>query len=116
LEKAFAELKPTSKTIAQAYALSLTRPPFAGAAANYMTLDARLQVALMEEHVAAQRTMSATIERLTRWLVALTVALLLFTGALVWLGVTEYREHRTAGPPPPAEHPGASGSMLNKTL
>ena len=43
-------MKPDSKTIAQAYAPCLTRAPFAAAAANYMTLATRLQVALMQAH------------------------------------------------------------------
>ena len=81
LEMAFEDLKPTSKTIAQAYALCLTRAPFSGAAANYMTLETRLQVALMQEHVAAQERMNRTINILTGVLVVLTLLLVVFGGA-----------------------------------
>lgn len=78
LERAFEELKPTSKAIAQAYALCLTRAPFASAPANYMTLETRLQVALMQEHVAAQERMGRTLNVLTAVLVVLTLLLVVF--------------------------------------
>jgi hypothetical protein len=81
LERAFEELKPTSKTIAQAYALCLTRAPFSNSEANRLILNTRLQVALMEEHVAAQERMSRTINILTAVLVVLTLLLVVFGGA-----------------------------------
>ena len=73
LEKTFEELKPTSKTIAQAYALCLTRAPFASSEANRLILSTRLQVALVEEHVRAQRRMGLTVNILTAVLVALAL-------------------------------------------
>jgi hypothetical protein len=78
LEEAFKELKPTAITIARAYSLSLTTPPFSTREANRLILDARLQVALMEEHVAAQKRMGFTINALTWVLVALTLVLVIF--------------------------------------
>ena len=78
LENAIAELKPSSKTIAQAYALCLTNGlPFSPEAARLM-LKARLQVAVMEEHVAAQERMGQTINVLTGVLVVLTLLLVVF--------------------------------------
>ena len=78
LEEVFKDLKPTTTTIARAYALCLTKQPFAGAEANRLILGARLQVALMEEHIAAQKRMGFTINALTWALVALTLALTIF--------------------------------------
>jgi hypothetical protein len=78
LEEAFKDLKPTTITIAQAYALCLTTPLFSGSEANRLILSTRLQVALMEEHVAAQRRMGFTINALTWVLVVLTVVLVVF--------------------------------------
>jgi len=82
LEKAFEELKPTSKTIAQAYALSLTRAPFTNSEANRLILNTRLQVALVEEHVRAQQRMGLTVNILTAVLVAL--ALFQFNTTVSW--------------------------------
>jgi hypothetical protein len=78
LEEAFKNLKPTTITIAQAYALCLTKQAFAVDSRSRMILETRLQVALMEEHVAAQRRMGFTINALTWVLVVLTVVLVVF--------------------------------------
>jgi hypothetical protein len=78
LEEAFKVLKPTPITIAQAYAICLTKQTFSVDSRNRMILEARLQVALMEEHVAAQRRMGFTINALTWVLVVLTLALVIF--------------------------------------
>jgi hypothetical protein len=77
LEEAFKALKPAPTTIAQAYALCLTKTQFTADSRSRMILNARLQVALMEEHVAAQRRMGFTINALTWVLVVLTVALVI---------------------------------------
>jgi hypothetical protein len=78
LEEAFKALKPAPTTIARAYALCLTKTPFTADSRSRMILEARLQVALMEEHVAAQRRMGFTINALTWVLVVLTLVLVVF--------------------------------------
>ena len=78
LEAVFKDLKPTTITIAQAYALCLTKNPFSGDSRSRLILNARLEVALMEEHVAAQRRMGRTINVLTWVLVVLTLVLVIF--------------------------------------
>jgi hypothetical protein len=80
LDDAFKELKPSAITIARAYTLSLTTIPFSQSEANRLILGARLQVALMEEHVAAQRRMGRMINVLTGVLVVLTLVLVVFGG------------------------------------
>ena len=77
-ERAFAALKPNSRIIARAYAVCLTKPPFTAHEASRLILYRYLEVALMEEHVAAQRRMGRTINRLTFFLVLLTAALVFF--------------------------------------
>ena len=77
LEKVFKELKPTTRVVAQAYALCLNTPPFSQTEATRLILGTRLQVALVEEHVAAQKRMGRTINVLTVVLVILTVLLVL---------------------------------------
>jgi hypothetical protein len=77
LERAIAELKPTnrSKIIAQALAIFLKDNASSG---NREILAARLQIQLMEEHVAAQERMGQTISVLTGVLVVLTLLLVVF--------------------------------------
>jgi hypothetical protein len=77
-DRALTELRPTSRTLARAYALGLYAQPFISHGGVPLILEKRLQVALMEEHVAAQRRMGRTINRLTFWLVVLTLALVVF--------------------------------------
>jgi hypothetical protein len=77
LERVFKELAPTATTVARAYTLCLTTPLFS-AEANRLILNTRLQVVLMEEHVAAQRRMGFTINALTWVLVVLTLVLVVF--------------------------------------
>jgi hypothetical protein len=76
-ERAFEELKPDAVMICQAYALCLTESEF-GAEANRLILGARLQLVLMQEHVAAQKRMGRKLEWLTGVLIVLTVALVVF--------------------------------------
>jgi len=77
LEKAIAELKSTSKSkfIAQALAVSIADNASSG---DREILSARLQVELVEEHVAAQERMGQTINVLTGVLVVLTLLLVVF--------------------------------------
>jgi hypothetical protein len=78
LDTALTDLKASAKDIARAYALCLTnRTPF-GSEANRLILNTRLQLALMQEHVAAQKRMGLTINILTTVLVVLTVVLVIF--------------------------------------
>ncbi len=78
LDKTIQELKPSSATIARAYALCLNQNQPFTSEANRLMLNTRLQVALMEEHVAAQRRMGFTINALTWVLVVLTLVLVIF--------------------------------------
>jgi hypothetical protein len=78
LEEAFKALEPSPTTIAQAYALCLTKSQFQADSRSGLILSARLQVALVEEHVAAQRRMGFTINALTWVLVVLTLILVAF--------------------------------------
>lgn len=78
LDRAFIELKPPARDIARAYALCLHTAPFASTEKTRLALNARLQVALMEEHVAAQQRMGRTMEILTWVLIWLTVLLGVF--------------------------------------
>ena len=77
MDRAIGELKPSSTTIAQAYALCFSHP-FDGDEAYRRILHSRLQVALMHEHVAAQERMGLTINVLTGVLVMLTLLLVVF--------------------------------------
>ena len=85
LDTALRDLKPSAKDIARAYALCLSAGPFASAEAPRLILAARLQVALVEEHVKAQQRMGRMITGLTWVLVALTVALVIFGGMDIWM-------------------------------
>jgi hypothetical protein len=78
LEGVIRDLKPTARDMARAYTLCLTTPPFAQTEATRLILNSRLQVTLVEEHVAAQRRMGWTINFLTGVLVVLTVLLVIF--------------------------------------
>jgi hypothetical protein len=86
LDAALTLLKPSAMDIARAYALCLSAGPFASSEAPRLILSTRLQVALVQEHVEAQRRMGRTINVLTVVLVVLTVA-------LVALGVVAIRMH-----------------------
>lgn len=81
-DKLLGDLKPSSKTLARAYALCVTEQTF-WLAGQYkpaltMMINARLQVTLLQEHIAAQERMSRTINILTGVLVVLTVVLVIF--------------------------------------
>lgn len=76
-ERAFEELKPNAVTICQAYALCLTVQEF-NPQSYRLILAARLQLELTQEHVAAQERMGRKLERLTRVLIVLTIALAVF--------------------------------------
>jgi|SRR5580658_3591301 hypothetical protein len=78
LDRTIQELKPNSATIARAYALCLNQNQPFTSEANRLMLNTRLQVALVEEHVAAQRRMGFTINALTWVLVVLTLVLVAF--------------------------------------
>lgn len=80
LDKALADLKASSNDIARAYALCLTQTPFSTSEANRLIIDSRLKVALVQEHVAAQKRMGRTLNILTWVLVVLTVVLVVFGG------------------------------------
>jgi hypothetical protein len=84
LDKTFAELKPSATHIARAYTLCLTTSPFNLSEANRLILNARLEVALMEEHVAAQRRMGVTINVLTGVILFLTLVLVGFGVIDLW--------------------------------
>jgi hypothetical protein len=81
LDQAVTTLNATSKDIARAYALCLanTGEAFSQTEATRLILNTRLQVALVEEHVAAQKRMGRTI----KWL---NWVLVFLTAALVWMG------------------------------
>jgi hypothetical protein len=78
LDKALTDLKASAKDIARAYALCLTQVPFSSNAANRLILDTRLQVALVQEHVAAHERMGSKVNILTWVLILLTVVLVIF--------------------------------------
>jgi hypothetical protein len=89
LDAALTELKPSARDIARAYALCLSQQPqlqeqFSSEAIR-LILAARLQVALVEEHVEAQRRMGRTITGLTWMLVVLTVVLVILGGVDIWM-------------------------------
>lgn len=69
LDKAFTELKPTTRTLSRAYGLCLTTHPFSGTEATRLLLNT-LQYSIAEKS-AHQLTV------LTRWVVALTVLIAL---------------------------------------
>jgi hypothetical protein len=85
LDAALARLKPSARDIARAYGLCLSAGPFASSEAPRLVLAARLQVALVEEHVEAQRRMGRTINWLTVVLVVLTVVLVILGGIDIWM-------------------------------
>jgi len=70
LDKTFEQLKPTTRTLARAYTLCLTTPPFSNTEATRLILNT-LQFALAEQ--AARK-----LNVLTGWLIGLTVLLLAF--------------------------------------
>lgn len=83
--------------IARAYALCLTsQTTFASNEATRLILSARLQVALVQEHVAAQRRMGRTVNRLTVAIAALTLLLVIFGIIELWPKLTAYLA--SAGP------------------
>jgi|SRR5580700_235932 hypothetical protein len=93
LEKAINPF-PSADTIAQALALSLTTHPFIQYDAPRQILRDYLQVALTREHVAAQKRMGRTVNRLN-------VILVFLTAALVWFGYVDYSKqphHNETGP------------------
>jgi hypothetical protein len=78
-------LQASAKDIARAYALCLSSlTPFSQTEATRLILDTRLQVALVQEHVAAQQRMGRTLNILTVALVVLTLALVIFGGIAIW--------------------------------
>jgi hypothetical protein len=85
LETALTDLKPSARDIARAYALCLSAGPFASSEAPRLILAQRLQVALVEEHVEAQRRMGRTINALTWVLVVLTVVLVILGGIDIYM-------------------------------
>jgi hypothetical protein len=84
LDTALTDLKASARDIARAYALCLWKPPFSATEASRLILNTRLQVALVQEHVAAQRRMGLTVNILTFVLVVLTIALVIFGGMDLW--------------------------------
>ena len=91
LDSALSELKPSAKDIARAYGLCLTTSPFAQTEATRLVLNARLQVALVQEHVTAQERMGRMINVLTWVLVVMTTALVIFGGIDFWQKWRGYR-------------------------
>ena len=89
LDREIAWLKPTARDIARAYERAFYAP-FDGQEAFRFALRARLDAALVDEHVAAQRKMGRTISRLTWALVGLTAA-------LVYFATFDYLNHRSTG-------------------
>jgi hypothetical protein len=77
IDRAFATLKPTPRTLARAYALCLTTPPFSQSEATRLILST-LQFAVAEES-------GRKLNVLTGWLIALTVALVAFNVFDLWL-------------------------------
>jgi hypothetical protein len=85
LDAALNDSEASAKDIARAYALCLTsQTPFVSTEATRLILSARLQVALVREHVAAQRRMGRTINILTGVLVVLTVVLVILGAIAIW--------------------------------
>lgn len=72
LDRAFKKLKPTTLIFARAYTLCLSTPPFSGAEATRLILNAS-QYALAEK-------IGRRLNVLTVWLVLLTLALVIFGG------------------------------------
>jgi hypothetical protein len=91
LDTALTDLKASARDIARAYAQCLSQAPFSQYEANRLILNTRLQVALVQEHVAAEQRMGRTFNILTGVLVVLTIALVFLGGIDIWAKL----EHRS---------------------
>jgi len=80
LDATLVELRASARDIARAYALCLTgNTPFSQNSATRLILESRMHVALVEEHVQAQKRMGRTVN-------ILTFVIMVMTGALVYFG------------------------------
>lgn len=95
-EEALETIKPGAVIIARALAICSAQQPYTSYAATRLMLEARLQVVLTEEHVEAQRQMGSALNWMTGALVALTVVIVLLTGALAWFAYVEHASHARA--------------------
>ena len=84
LDATLKKLQASAEDIARAYALCLSPTPFSSTEATRLILQSRLHVALVQEHVAAQKRMGRTVNILTWALVVLTVVLVGLGGIDVW--------------------------------
>jgi hypothetical protein len=88
--KEITRLKPTARDLARAYEWAFF-DHFVGSAAHRHALRARLEGALVEEHVAAQQKMGRAVTWLNWVLVFLTVA-------LVYFATFDYLHNRSTTP------------------